>query len=132
MNPLKQILAITAADAQRRGIANPVLETFSPAEIAEAHAHVAIAAAQVESEQNREGTDGGSQPVDASIEPRSVPAMDAQGGQIPAAPYPLDAFDDDAADYDRDDVPGLQQERELMDLALDDPHRGAVPRTWRR
>lgn len=159
MNPLKQILAITAADAQRRGIANPVRATFTDAELAEAHAHVAIAAAQVESEQIMTGcTESTGISADLispcgsltkrGVEPRPVTQWDEaaatqplpHGLGLPSAPdtCPADLsgqqtsahpFD---ADYDRDDVPSLQQERELMDLALDDPHRGAVPRTWRR
>lgn len=42
----------------------------------------------------------------------------------------------DAAERDlygeREDVPSLQQERELRDAKLDDPHRGAVPREFPR
>ncbi len=31
---------------------------------------------------------------------------------------------------ERDDMPSLQQEREMRDAKLDCNHRGAVPRTW--
>lgn len=170
MNPLKQILAITAADAQRRGIANPVSETFTDAELAEAHAHVAIAAAQVAGEpilnslgenvancgfpraplagaeqsvekHRLQGTDvthrrdgdyqwdeaAATQPLPHGLGLPSAPdtcPADLSGQQTSAHP-----FDED---YDRDDVPSLQQERELMDIALDDPHRGAVPPYFKR